>query len=190
MKRLPCYLAALASASALAGVYWPWAHEGPESDPPPGMVVTDGPVPECMTLRVLAKLHIARDVVAGGMSLIEAATLFRILNEPADADALDREGAQFWVLREQVHTEDERICRQVVQWVSSLALTDTPEQVATAVARLTAEFREELRRHGQVRLPDRAGQPTAEELLHNARATMTESERARLFGGRGATGKR
>src|SRR5262249_5054687 len=99
------------------------------------------------------------------------------------------EGAQFWVLREPVHTEDERVCRQVVQWVSSLALTDTPEQVATAVARLTTEFREELRRHGQVRLPDRAGQLTAQELLNKARSTMTDSERKRLVGGRGATGK-
>jgi hypothetical protein len=143
-----------------------------------------------MTLRVLAKQHIARDVVAGRMSLIEAATLFRILNQPADSDALAIDDAQFWDLREPVHTCDERICRQVVQWVGALALTDSPERVATAVARLTAEYREEMRRHGEVRLPDWAGQPTAEELLNKARSTMTDSERRRLFGGLGAAGQR
>jgi hypothetical protein len=183
-------MAALASAGALAGVYWPWAYENPEPDPPPGIIVTDGPLPESMTLRFLAKQHIARDVVAGRMSLIEAATLFRVLNLPADLDALNREGAHCWVLTEPVHTEDERHCRQVVQWVSALGLTDSSEHVAAAVARLTAEYQEEARRHGQVRLPDRAGRPTAEGLLNQARATMTESERERLFGGRGATGKR
>jgi hypothetical protein len=190
MKRLPYYLAALASAGALAVVYWPWAQENPEPDPPHGMVLTDGPVPESMTLRIVSKQHIARDVVASRMSLIEAAALFRVLNEPVDLDALGREGAQFWALREPAHTEDERICRQVVQWVSALDLTESPDRVATAVARLTAEYRKEVRRHGQVCLPDRAGRPTIEELLDQARATMTESERNMFFGERGATGKR
>jgi len=190
MNRLPRYVAALASAGALAGVYWPRAQENPEPDAPPGMLVTNGPMPESMTLRFLAKQHIARDVVAGRMSLIEAATIFRVLNQPVDLDALNREGGQFWVLTEPVHTEDERHCRQVVQWVSALGLTDSSEHVAAAVARLTAEYQEEARRHGQVRLPDRAGGTTAEELLNQARDTMTESERKRLFGGRGATGKR
>src|SRR5262249_49490367 len=154
------------------------------------LMAQDDAVPERMTLRVLAKKHIARDVAAGQLSLIEAATLFRVLNAPAELDALARQDREFWVLNEPVRTDDERICRQVVQWVSAMGLTESPECVAEAVARLSEEYRAEVCRHGHVRLPDWTGRPTAEELLTNARSTMTESERKMLFGGRGISGKR
>jgi hypothetical protein len=187
MRRLPYCLLTLTIIGALAIAYSPWACGPADTGSTPAIQTTDGPPPETSTLRLLAKRHIACDVLDGRLSLFEAASLFRVLNTFMEPAALARDVGHFWALSEPVHTEEERTCRQVVQWVDARRASESPQRVAAAVARLTAEYREEVLRHGNVRLPDRAGLPTAEELLGRARARMTQSERNMLFGGRALT---
>jgi hypothetical protein len=123
-----------------------------------------------MTLRVMAKRHIAREAAAGTRSLVQAAALFRILNRhpPALLVRVRLSGP--------AHSEEEELCWQVIRRYVTSQESDWPE-VAAAVARLEAELQEELRRHGAVQLPDPAGLPSAEQLLEEAQATMTEAER-------------
>jgi hypothetical protein len=189
MKHLPYYLLALAVTGAMAVVFGPCASGPAEPRSVPVVETLVAPPPEAAALRMLAKRHIARDVAAGRRSLVEAAALFRALNSPAQADALSRDDPHPWALTAPARTDDERLCRQVVEWVGALRLTESPEYAAAAVARVNAEYREELRQHGAIRLPDPAGLPTAEELLEKVRATMTERER-KTFANPGPGGRK
>ena len=54
------------------------------------------------------------------------------------------------------------------------------EYVDAAVARLNAEYRE-LRKHGEIRLPDSSNLPSNQVLLDCARKTMPEVERRTLL---------
>jgi hypothetical protein len=130
---------------------------------------------EMRMLRILAKRHIAHQTAAGAQSLVQAAALYRVLNlhppapVPATCPTLPE------------RSEEERLCRQVIGYVSSYE-GELPD-AAAAAARLELELQEELRRHGAIQLPDPAGLPSAEELLEEARATMTEAERRACFPG-------
>ncbi|HJZ90029.1 MAG TPA: hypothetical protein VKE40_04105 [Gemmataceae bacterium] len=177
MTRRPLMLTfALAAAAAAALVGRHFAEPAPPDPPPWG----DGAesYPETVPLRYVAKRQIAREVAAGARPLVEAATLFGELDRlppatyPAYHAALPG------------RTEEERLCREVIQFVHSLE--DEFPQAAAAVARLEGELRSELGRDGGVRLPDPASLPPAVELLEQARAGMTEAERrAVLPAGRG-----
>jgi hypothetical protein len=116
-----------------------------------------------ITLRILAKERIAREAAAGARPLVQAAALFRELNRHPPAVVAAGHPS---LLRG--HTEEERLCWQVIQYATN---------EAAAAARLEAELHEELRRHGAVRLPDPAGLTSAAELLEQAWAAMTEAER-------------
>jgi hypothetical protein len=76
-------------------------------------------------------------------------------------------------LRFPAHTDEERLCQQVVQWVS-FELADEPDRREAAVARLEAEFKEALRKEGTVRLPDPLTLVPVQKLLAQARAELTE----------------
>jgi hypothetical protein len=147
-------------------------------------ILTEG-VSETAVLRPLAKRLLAREIADGRRSLVEAAALFGALNRlPPETPELALLDDNHWALSDPVHSEDERLCRQVIQWVEALRITDSPEYADAAVARLIAEFREERRRHGAIRLPDPSPPVPVHELLEQARATMTDSERQNLFGSR------
>jgi hypothetical protein len=150
---------------------------GPEAPPPPAGEAD--PLPEGLALRLRAKQQLAREVVAGRRPLVEAAALFGALNRlpPAAAEPA-RADAYVSALRVPVRTDEERLCRQVVEWVHRLLLREaSPERADEVVARLEAEFLRERRAHGAVRLPDPATLEPVEDLLAQARAWIAEHER-------------
>jgi hypothetical protein len=183
MKRWPFIPLAVALTAAVVVAFCPHRPESAESpllaEPE---VVLEG-FPEAVILRDLAKKRIAREVADGRRSLVEAAALFGALNRhPPQVPPLDLLDTLPWALSVPAHTEDERLCRQVVQWVEGLRLSGLPDSAEAAVARLNAEYQQELRRHGAIRLPDPSTLPPAQELLDQTRAALTEAERQALFG--------
>ena len=136
----------------------------PEPDPP--AEYSRDAATEAVVLRAAAKGLLALDVAAGRRTLFEAAALFRELDrlppEPDPPPGFDP------TLRIPADTEEGRLCRQVVTAVQA-ELGAEPDRAAEAVARLEAEFFQELRRRGAVRLPD-PPPDSVEELLRQARA--------------------
>ena len=183
MIRWPYLPLALTLVGAVAVVCCPRTPDPAEVTPPAETEALAEGVPEAAVLRVNAKKLIAREVAAGRRSLVEAAALFGALNRlpPRSTDLARQDLHHDWALRVPARTEEERLCRQVVEWVDGLRRSESPESVAATVARLTAEFREELRRHGAIRLPDPSSLPSAKELLDQARKAMTEVERKAIL---------
>jgi hypothetical protein len=176
VTRWPLLLLTLALVGAAAAVVGRRAAEPNRPDPSPIDEVDDIAAErahEVITLRVIAKRHIARETAAGARPLLQAATLFRVLNRHPPALLMGDHPS----LRGR--SEEERLCWQVIRYVTNLE-GDWPAAVAAA-ARLEAELQEGLRRHGALQLPDPTGLPSAEELLERARATMTEAERRACF---------
>jgi hypothetical protein len=127
---------------------------------------------------VEAKDQLARDAAAGRRSLVEAAALFRALDDrrpaapaPPCADPTDLP------LRVPADTAAGRYCRQVVLYAHAILKNEAPGLAAAAVARLEAEFGAGVRVHGAIRLPDAAAVEPVEELLRQARAAVAERER-------------
>ena len=147
----------------------------PRRDEPPVAVSENlgDMVPTTMRLRLLAKRRIAYEAAASRRSLVEAAALFRELNRlPPAAPDLALGDWDETLLRVPVRTDEERLCRQVVEWVYRVLRSEvSPESAAEAVERLEAEWQEVLRRHGAIRLPDSAVQPPVQELLEAARSS-------------------
>jgi hypothetical protein len=178
MKRWPYIPLALTLAAAVAVVCCPRWPEPAEPDVPPQAEFFEALVPEAMALRIRAKHLIAREVAAGRRGLVEAAALFGALNrlppksvELPNLDAIDAS------LRLPKRTDAERLCWLVIAHVKAVLNEEPPDRVAAVVARLEAEFWEELRRHGVLRLPDPSTLPSAQELLERAQKAMTETER-------------
>jgi hypothetical protein len=124
------------------------------------------PISAVLPLRILSKEQIAWEVAAGRRSLVEAAALFGALNRvvPA-APGLVTHDNYYSDLQVPVRTDEERLCQQVVDWVAGILQRERPGQTQGVVARLTAEFHWERRRHGAIRLPDPATVPGAAEIL-------------------------
>jgi hypothetical protein len=177
MKRWPYIPLALTLAAAGAVVCHPRAPEPDEPDTPPQAEVFRPLAPETTALRIHVKHQIAREVAAGRRPLVEAAALFGALNrlppESIEPPLLDRIDASLRLPR---NTDEERLCWLVIAQVKAVLRDEPPDRVAAVVARLAAEFREELRQHGVLRLPDPSTLPSAQELLERARKAMTETE--------------
>jgi hypothetical protein len=89
------------------------------------------------------------------MSLMAAATRFGVLNrKPPEPVSPDLEDGSYTPLTAAVRTDDERLCRQVINWVERLLRDEAPDQVDAVLRRLDAEYRAEQEKHGTVRLPD------------------------------------
>jgi hypothetical protein len=147
------------------------------------------PAPDVAGLRSEAKWLIAREVAAGRWSLVEAAALFGALNRlsPMAPELSCQDTPNFpWVLSDPVHTEEEWLCRQVIEWVDVLRLAESPEYAGAAVARLKAQFRQELRTHGAIRLPDPSTLVSFEKLLNRARAALSQSQKGAAVPSRGS----
>ena len=181
MKRLPYVFMTIVLTGAFAATLGPCVFDCREQSAVPATEALPG-VDETAALRVVAKRQIARDVAAGRRTLFEGAALFRVLNVPQQSTVLSDDVTYPWALTAPCRTEDEQLCRQVVEWVGSLCLTDSSELAAAAVIRLNVEFRGHQRLHGQVVLPTPSAVPTLQNVLNRARATMTFDDRRSLFG--------
>src|SRR5262245_43905561 len=153
---------------ALLLVFWPGRSEWERGAP---VTLTDA-IPDTIVLRVHAKLQIAREVAEGRRSLVEAAALFRELNRlpPAAPDLTLGDGNQS-ALRAPVSTDEDRLCRQVVEYVDRVLRKEgSLESAAETRAGLETEFRAALKSHGVIRLPDPSALTSVQELLDAARA--------------------
>ncbi len=96
--------------------------------------------------RIDAKFAVVRRLLAGELTLLEAATRFRDINgEPADCPALDN---CLWPNA----SPEERLCRQVIGWARSHARDDSSGAAGAVADRLEAEL-EALLARGALRLP-------------------------------------
>jgi hypothetical protein len=96
--------------------------------------------------RMKAKDAIAEDLIAGKLTLVEAAARVRDLPDgmPGWMNLLPPE--------ELGANDDETLCRHVIGWAQTV-LADRPEKAAAVGRRLDAELREHVKRHGTVTLP-------------------------------------
>jgi hypothetical protein len=175
------FLVALAAGLAAGALL----HRPPEPVepvvPPRAAARADG-WPAAVVLRAIAKDQLARDVAAGRRSLPEAAALFRELNRlpPVPTDSADLSEADL-SMPIPGRTDEERYCQRVVTHVQA-ALHHDPDRAAAVVARLAAEFREELDRHGAIGLPDPAALEPVQGLLQRAGESLTEAQWKVLLG--------
>lgn len=98
--------------------------------------------------RVIAKERVSANLMAGDLTLFEAAAWFGEIN---DNPACFRSE-----LREVYPgtSKGEQLCRQVIQWVESRALDTLPRsQVKELISRLEADLCEHVEKHGTVVLP-------------------------------------
>ncbi len=96
-----------------------------------------------LTARLTGKDAAIRDLRAGRLTLLQAAARFRDLNGADDTAAIDRWG------RFAGATQEERLCRQVIQWAGAAGPAGEPTR-----RRLEAELADLLaRNNGSIRLP-------------------------------------
>ncbi len=102
---------------------------------------------EIVRERIFAQYEITNNVIAGRLTLFEAAAAFRDV----------RERTKVYVNRAVTNfpgdTLEERQCRQVISWVRSELSTVSPDEGELLVEQLEAELQEHKRQHGTVRLP-------------------------------------
>jgi hypothetical protein len=103
---------------------------------------------ELVLSRIAAKEAIIHDLVTDEITLVEAAARFRHVKGGAGENPESH--ADYFAGR----TENERCCRQVLQWVRAETETWTPSEAEKIRARLTAELEAHLAiHHGVVVLP-------------------------------------
>jgi hypothetical protein len=132
-------------------------------------------VPEILVLRIGAKKDIVDEVIAGRLSLVQAAALFGALNQlPPESVKPSLSDLDPSRLRFLAHSDEDRLCQQVVRWVS-WELAGEPDRREATVARLEAEFKAALRKEGTVRLPDPLTLVPVQKLLEQAREELQRS---------------
>jgi hypothetical protein len=169
-------LVVLAVLSLAAGSLTALLSETPsEMDEMPQPVVSDANrEPTTMALRIVAKYRVARDVIAGRFSLLEGAALFGALNQVSPrAPELSLLDVQESLLDVPGRTGEERLCRQLILY-AGWELAAEPDRARAVVARMKADFNQELWQEGSIRLPDSSSLVTAQELLEQARAELTD----------------
>jgi hypothetical protein len=172
VKTLILAVLALGAASLMFAL-GPCPAESDEPLRPLPSEATRQALPEILALRIGAKYQIVGDVIAGRLSLVQAAALFGALNQlppESQPSLLDRYASR---PRFPAHTDEELLCQQVVQWVSS-ELADEQDRLEATVARLEAEFKEALGKEETVRLPDPLTLVPVQKLLEQARAELTD----------------
>lgn len=116
-----------------------------ESGPPPQILSSEADrqaLLHVVLLRTTAKDQIGRDVIAGRLSLVQAAALFGALNRiPPQPQSTS------WRFRFPADTEEERLCRQILQCLSNELAEESDRREAT-IARLEGDFKEDLRTRG------------------------------------------
>jgi hypothetical protein len=102
---------------------------------------------EALLRRIEAKEAVVAELVAGRLTLLQAAARFRALkgDPPGVAELFPPEWGR---------SEGERLCREVMVWVNGWLAERAPERAAAVAARLEAELRQHRDPSGTVRLPD------------------------------------
>jgi hypothetical protein len=102
---------------------------------------------EALLRRIAAKERVVAELVAGRLTLLQAAARFRDLKgEPPDLAAPPGLACGC--------SEGERLCREVMAWADGWLAEQAPQRAAAVAARLEAELRRHRDRAGMVRLPD------------------------------------
>jgi hypothetical protein len=96
--------------------------------------------------RLQVKQDIVAQLVAGRVSLLEAAARFRAASQPLS------DGASLAALARSGQDADERICRTLIGW-AYLSLCEYPERAEAVSNRLETDLQDILDRHGSVCLP-------------------------------------
>ena len=153
MRRTPAVVYAAVLAILFAALcIRAWRAGLPEAAAPPAVeALSNSEVDRrlaVMTARMSAKSHIADEVVAGRLSLLEAATAFWDLDMQEPRQSYDSPG-----IDPVVASENERRCRSVIEWAGNQA----PPDLVPVLTRLEAELEEHLR-NGTLRLRPRGGE--------------------------------
>ncbi len=106
------------------------------------------PTGEILVARAKAKAAVTEDLLAGRLTLLQTAAQFRKLNAEQPASKID--------LRQHFAgaTEEERLCRQVIQWAAFAARDISASASEQTRSRLEAELAGLLAARGRVVLPD------------------------------------
>jgi len=98
--------------------------------------------------RTALKEAVVRRLLAGELTLLEAAARFKYLNENAGTRR------DYFRERYPALSAEEAACRQVITWVYVELNQTARDRAAATVARLEAELEGHLRSEGKVELPD------------------------------------
>ena len=98
--------------------------------------------------RMAIKDEVVRQLLAGELTLAEAAAWFKYLNERPAGDE------NFYRQRFRCPTAEESACRQVISWVRSELWLKGPDRAEETVRRLEAELQGHLECEGKIELPD------------------------------------
>jgi hypothetical protein len=104
------------------------------------------PLVRVVDLRFQKKQHIIDELVAGRLTLFEAAALFNHLNHEHPVSL-----AAPWFPGD---SEEERVCRQVIHGVRARLLSSSPENAHEWVAALEEDLRQHKECHRKVILPN------------------------------------
>ena len=125
-----------------------------------------GALVETVLLRTTVKVRITRDVIAGRLSLAQAAALVGELNRiPPQAATLR--------FRFPAYTDEELLCQQVIEYVRCELDGASPDHREAALARLEGDFKE-LPKDGVIRLPNLLTLVPIEKLLEQARLELID----------------
>lgn len=99
--------------------------------------------------RSIAKDQVIGRLMAGELSLVEAAAWFRYLNDNPAEHPMD------YRYHETGDSDEEKLCRQVIAWVRNRlqAESASDSQIEVVVGRLERELDARLARDGRVELP-------------------------------------
>lgn len=170
-------LALLSFAASIAVIVGELSSESEQVLPPSPLKTDRQALVEVVFLRTTAKYQIARNVIAGQLSLVQAAALFGALNQVPPQTAS-------WHFRFPGATDEERLCRQVLEYVH-WELDKAPDRGDAILARFEADLNQELRT-GAIRLPDLLTLVPVEKLLAQARVELIDQGIFPLRGERSA----
>lgn len=103
-----------------------------------------------VTERIAQKERLAYELIAGRVTLFQAAARFRAVNQQHPETMQDMRKAF------PGGSDEEKLCRQVIAWAQVLLTHSTPpSQREARIGQLEAELEEQLTRTGKVTLPDR-----------------------------------
>jgi hypothetical protein len=103
--------------------------------------------------RLAARERIAGRVADGTLTLHAAACRFRALNRQAP----EYQTAFRYAFAGP--SDDERLCRQVIEWTHGVARCKLPSRATEIVRHLESELAEEVKRDGRIHLPDSGACP-------------------------------
>jgi hypothetical protein len=145
-KRLVACLVVM--AGCLAALWSIRDRPGPCPAPEYGLLLPAGPEHRILLRRMDARLAIVERVLAGQMSLLQAAAQFRKLNN-------DPPEFPVYLHHHPGKSEGEKLCRQVIEWADNSlhAGALTPAEIEAALCPLRRELEALLEQKDEIDLP-------------------------------------